>query len=132
MIIRSSADMVDLLLFSLGQAETLGRMTTPVGVNLGTLHRHHIMFRNGNNPSEGFKNNSNKAIRERKKKKKVIDHWSRGRAGRNGEENGSAQGGLGVLVLYLVSYVYFFFYFYYHYLFYSVSFFFYGFLHRTK
>ena len=70
MIIRSSADMVDLLLFSLGQAETLGRMTTPVGVNLGTLHRHHIMFRNGNNPSEGFKNNSNKAIRERKKKKK--------------------------------------------------------------
>lgn len=107
MIVRSSADMVDLLLFSLGPAETLGWMTTPVGVNTYT-QTHRIMFRNENKSTEGIKTNSNNVIRERKKKK-VIDHWSRGRAGRNGEENGSAQGGLGVLVLYFVSCISFLF-----------------------
>lgn len=43
MIIRSSADMVDLLLISLGPTETLGRMTTPVGVKTFTQTPYYVL-----------------------------------------------------------------------------------------
>lgn len=42
MIIRSSADVVDLLLVSLGPTETLGRMTTAVGVNTSTQTPYYV------------------------------------------------------------------------------------------
>lgn len=91
MIARSSADMVDLFLFSLGPAETLGWMTTQSELTLPT-HTPNIFENKGlrkriqSNPKNEIEEKRKKshrplesrAGRKKRRRKRVCTGWIRG------------------------------------------------------